>query len=111
MKNITPLPKEEQKQHLINMMQDDEKLGLYNETLEEVVERLESEYGVLGNDFSNGFIEGVIWKERNSDKKWSDEDMKLAYYSGKENEYNFINKYHFKVRITFEEWFEQFKKR
>ena len=26
---------------------------------------------------------GAKWQEQNSDKKWSDEDMKLAYYSGK----------------------------
>ena len=99
MKNITPLPKEEQKQHLINMMQDDEKLGLYNETLEEAVERLESEYDVLGNDFSDGFIEGVIWKERNSDKKYNYEDLKKAFYAENEG------------WINFDLWFEQFKKR
>lgn len=59
--------KEEQKQHLINMMQDDEELGLYEETLEEAAiknykELYEGE--PLTQDVPiDAFIKGAKWQQ------------------------------------------------
>ena len=57
----------EQKQNLIDMMKDDEELGLYEETLEEVAERLYPN-GCDGTDrsaeiYRRIFIEGAKWQK------------------------------------------------
>ena len=65
------IPKEEQKQHIIDMMKSDEELGLYEEpkqeTLEEVAEREASlfyEKGSLDwNKYRQVFIEGAEWQQ------------------------------------------------
>lgn len=54
------------------------------------------------------FKRGAKWQQERS---YSEEDLEKAYKGGSRNEYDFINKYHCKARITFEEWFEQFKKK
>lgn len=82
------------------------------ETIEEVAE-------IYARAFDNDnykalmqlVIDGYNLAQQQNKNLYSEEDMKLAYNSGKENEYNFINKYHFKARISFEKWFEQFKKK
>jgi len=124
------LPKEEPKQHLIDMMKADEELGLYDEskqetleeytsqdflnevcwnnpkqeTLEEVAKRYATDMsGTYYEDLYNAFINGAKWKQEQDKNKYSEEDMKEAFKNGA-----------FKWRMhsggkCFEEWFEQFK--
>jgi hypothetical protein len=110
------IPKEEAKQHLIDMMQGDEELGLYNEhkqeTLEEVNENKKNlyyykqvmnpytveEYSYTA--YEKGFIEGY-----QESTKWQDERM----YS-EEEVLELLTKAHF-VEQNIVEWFEQFKKK
>lgn len=61
----------------------------------------------LPDDLYDGFIAGAKWQQK---RMYSQEDLKEAYNSATENEYRFINQYHFGARIKFEKWFEQFKK-
>ena len=75
------------------------------ETIEEVVEKLESEYGVLGNDFSNGFYEGIEWQEQ---RMYSEEEVGELLY-------NVIGEYgkHYGIMIDgkmLNDLFEEFKK-
>lgn len=56
--------KEQQKQNLIDMMKDDEKLGLYNETLEEVAERYVDFWFENGDKTEEVFIAGAKWQEQ-----------------------------------------------
>jgi hypothetical protein len=60
--------KEQQKQHLIDMMKADEELGLYDETLEEAAERIAENFKNV--DFKAGVIYGVI-----EGAKWQAERM------------------------------------
>jgi hypothetical protein len=123
------IPKEEQKQHIIDMMKSDEELGLYEEpkqicecideclgyltkeckkieetkqeTLEEAAERNYNEAGVNAY-FNNGFIRGAKWQEK---RMYSEEEVetiaKDAYAMGRNN-----------ILIgVFNKWFEQFKKK
>ena len=70
----------EQKQHLIDMMQDDEKLGLYDETLEEAAYEYaepyrcpatnENEY--CKHDIISAFNNGAKWQ---AERMYSEEDM------------------------------------
>ena len=76
------------------------------ETIEEVVEKLESEYGVLGNDFSNGFYEGIEWQKQ---RMYSEEEVGELLY-------NVIGEYgkHYGIMIDgkmLNDLFEQFKKK
>lgn len=43
------------------------------------------------------------------EQMYSEEDLEKSYKDGGRNEYDFINKYHCKARISFDKWFEQFK--
>jgi hypothetical protein len=125
------IPKEEQKQHLIDIMRGDEELGLYEElqeTLEEAAENYAHNYFNMHetNNYKAlkaGFEKGAKWQQ---EKMYSEEDM-IAFY-------NFIENHQLRKfgdvwkRITnnpndkplnFEsvddnyiiEWFEQFKKK
>jgi len=85
------------------------KLVIKQETLKEVSERL---YPIIETndymdwydknyDIRNSFINGAKWQQERS---YSKEDLKDAFQSGFTNGFN-INS------VTFEEWFEQFKKK
>jgi len=114
--NYKEVPKEEQKQHLIDMMRNDEELGLYEEPKKETLE-----------DFCIKFIERHFEDEKTYNKssvitamkasaKWQQERS----YS-KEEVYNLMDKREtFWVRykntysqnyISLKELFEQFKKK
>jgi len=54
-------PKEEQKQHLIDMMKSDEELGLYKEPKQETLEEAAERYR-YGNAYDN-FIRGAKWQQ------------------------------------------------
>jgi hypothetical protein len=81
------------------------------ETLEEAAERFVDcfEFGFAHprRVAKNAFINGAKWQQEQDKNKFSDEDMKLAFESGKS-----IAKgcYTQNQRDTsFKEWFEQFK--
>jgi hypothetical protein len=64
------IPKEEQKQHLINMMKADEELGLYEEPKQETLEEAVKNYcikkysvWVSNSDKSDDFINGAKWQQ------------------------------------------------
>ena len=110
-----------QKQNIIDMMKGDEELGLYDEiqpeqiwneekkkgikqliqdhkkeTLEEAAERLfpnkMEEYDI--------FLMGAKWQQERS---YSEEDLKESWLNGMESDNGFFG--------SFEDWFEQFKKK
>lgn len=99
-------PKEEQKQNLIDMMQDDEKLGLYDE-IEEAAERLylfyENNELLYGHSedlqlaYKAGVFDGAKWQ---AERSYSEEEVILI-----------IEKFRDLKMIAFSEWFEQFKKK
>ena len=74
------------------------------ETLEDFAERLcpnkQVEYDMI--------LEGAKWQQ---ERMYSEDDLEKAYKDGGRNEYDFINKYHCKARISFDKWFENFKKK
>jgi hypothetical protein len=87
------------------------------EPLEEAAERFYSEQSKSYEDaiepmFDNsrylvaGFIDGAKWQ---AERMYSEEDMKEAYKEGMNTEYKFQQKYI--QRNTFEEWFNQHKKK
>ena len=77
------------------------------ETLEEFAEnsflanKLENSNAVEKAHYIAGFREGAKWQQERS---YSEEDLRDAFQSGFTNGFN-INS------VTFEEWFEQFKKK
>ena len=73
--------KEEQKQHLIDMMESDEELGMYEEPKQETLEEAVKNYcikkysvWVSNSDKSDDFINGAKWMQERS---YSDEEIKL----------------------------------
>ena len=66
------------------------------ETLEEAAERA---YTCRLFSTKTAFIAGAKWQEQNSNKKWSEEDMRKAFYAENEG------------WVNFDLWFEQFKKK
>ena len=116
------IPKEEQKQHLIDIMRGDEELGLYEEpkqikcycghttycdcgplkepkqeTLEEAAENYVNSTRL--RNYKVLFIEGAKWQQ---ERMYSEKDLKEAFKGG--------NKTSWIKENTFEKWFEQFKK-
>ena len=94
------MKKEEQKQHLIDMMKDDEELGLYKEekqetTLEEKAEEYEYTDGIYG------FKAGAKWQQ---ERMYTEEEVKQII------EATLIEHSDF-VLADIPEWFEQFKKK
>jgi hypothetical protein len=94
--------KEQQKQHLIDMMKADEELGLYDETLEEAAKK-----------YSNGLIEpmvktihyvafkdGAKWQQ---ERMYSEKDMLKSFMAGIKCESN--------KGENFEQFIKQFKKK
>lgn len=94
------MKKEEQKQHLIDMMKDDENLGLYKEekqetTLEEKAEEYEYTDGIYG------FKAGAKWQAK---RMYTEEEVKQII------EATLIEHSDF-VLADIPDWFEQFKKK
>ena len=96
--------KEEQKQHLIDIMRGDEELGLYDEPKQQTIEEfIESEGYPTGSTqeiWKQGVFEGAKWQQK---QMYSEEEV-----------------YHILVehtaflfqggKSTLTKWFEQFKK-
>ena len=73
---------------------------------QETLEEAAHEYfkrGQLGfekaADTEMAFIKGAKWQQEQDKNKYSEEDLEVAYFEGKEGLY------------SFSEWFEQFKKK
>jgi hypothetical protein len=98
--------KEQQKQHLIDMMKADEELGLYDETIIQAKYRLYKEHWnedhtqLVKSNFLNGFDEGVKWKR---ERMYSEEDMLKSFMAGIKCESN--------KGENFEQFIKQFKKK
>lgn len=107
--------KEEQKQHLIDIMKGDEELGLYEHgqkvghsvQVEETLEEAARQWGKVHRTPYLGFIEGAKWQQERSYSAeeviqlvsdWNTFDYHQDSFSGKDD-------------LTFKEWFEQFKKK
>ena len=75
------------------------------ETLEEVAEyysRITLNKGNLMNSLQvNGFIAGAKWQQEQDKNKYSEEDLKSAFFNGGD----------MKDIEEFNHWFEQFKKK
>jgi len=99
--------KEEQKQHLINMMQGDEELGLYESWVKDSEKESDlSDLNDRANAFWLGYRTGIKAKER----MYSEEDLKEAFRQGQDNmDYSEISGWDSK--LTEQKWFEQFKKK
>ena len=103
-------PKEEQKKHLIDMMKDDEELGLYEEpkqeTLEEAKKRIanDSKHSGIKLDYQDGIFYGI-----EEGAKWQQERM----YSDMQEYAEFCIRCYEKGMpcIIAKDWFEQFKKK
>ena len=111
------MDKEQQKKHLIDMMEQDEKLGLYDEPKQETLEQAAEKYCLINNipvdtmivknDRSCEFetpismlIKGAKWQEQ---RMYSEEDMKSILQSYADWSVN--------GKETYSQWFEQFKKK
>lgn len=109
------IPKEQQKQHLIDMMRSDEELGLYDEqeTLEEVAENYINkqlfDFGdlthVAEHQAKQAFKNGAKWQQQQNKNLYSKEDMWESYKAS-----NTIFEDEIALRQEFEKWFNQFKK-
>jgi hypothetical protein len=94
-------PKEEQKQHLIDMMKDDEELGLYENWVEDAEkESTLSDLNSKAKIFWSGYRVGVKSKERS----YSEEQVKLILDKT-------LIEYSDIVLADIPEWFDQFKKK
>ncbi len=121
--------KQQQKKILIEMMQEDEELGLYNEKLEEdgtIIQFLCGSHSYDGVWFGDKhpYREGNFWwrsilKEWQQERSYSEEDLKEAYFSAIEStgegwngEYAEGNNPDIKDKFNegFKEWFKQFSK-
>jgi hypothetical protein len=115
------IPQEEQKQHLINIMQYDEGLGLYEEPEKESLEEAAENYGwriktntfsdpVKANDLANSakqdFINGANYQ---AERMYSEEEVKEIVEKTIEKFYK--HNYTLTKAKMKEQWFEQFKKK
>jgi len=99
------MDKKQQKQHLIDIMQKDEELGLYDESKQETLEEAAKNYNLNTiNAFGDyeSFIAGAKWQQKTS---YSEEEVidiaKQAFVLGKD----------FGLIGTFKEWFNTVKKK
>ena len=90
------IPKEEQKQHLIDIMRGDEELGLYEEPKQETLEEAALNYSKqFLSTQEYDFKEGAKWQQ---ERMYSKEDLRTAWMAAKNSS-------------DFNEWFEQYKKK
>ena len=84
--------KEKQKQLLSEMMKEDEKLGLYDESLEEVAEKYANEWEEIHPTLDSedmtpiavskiDFIEGDKWQQK---QMYSEEEARKIWYAGQD---------------------------
>ena len=105
------IPKEGQKQHLIDMMKADEEIGLYEELKQETVEEAAEKYAiskssseVFQESHRKDFITGAKWQQEQNKNLYSEEEVlriitECKSYLSFGDEFNEIK------------WFEQLKKK
>jgi len=75
------IPKEEQKQHLIDMMRNDEELGLYDEPKQETLEEAAERYRITDGDYDLktkiAFEQGAKWK---AERMYSEEEVMEMFH-------------------------------
>jgi hypothetical protein len=101
------IPQEEQKQHLINIMHDDEELGLYEEPKQETLEEAAERHYIncIPSD-RHSFIAGAKWQ---AERMYSEKEV----YDLLEKTIEKFYKHNYtltKAKMK-EQWFEQFKKK
>ena len=74
------------------------------ETLEEAAEKFRSNnpgtmQGGNNTKILNAFKNGAKWQQEQDKNKYSEEDLEVAFFEGREN------------NLSFNEWFKQFKKK
>jgi hypothetical protein len=92
-------------QAIIQMMQDDEELGLYEEPKQETLEEFinsQPYYGSCTSEYLEGIEIGAKWQQ---EKSYSEEEV--IDLLQEMNDYPTI----FEGRIDIKEWFEQLKKK
>lgn len=115
--------KEKQKQHIIDIMKKDEELGLYDifndekrQGIKELIDKHKLEEAswkfnplkkLDGEFLRNAFKEGAKWQQERS---YSEEDLKSAWNASDINMHSQFSSSAYKA-ITFNQWFEQFKKK
>jgi len=103
------LPKEQQKQHLIDIMKSDEELGLYEEPKQETLEEfIKSIYPSPSGAKIKGIELGAKWQQQNS---YSEEEIKQAFKVGFSIGYGSDVHAIDEKNRTCEEWFNKFKKK
>jgi hypothetical protein len=108
--------KEQQKQHLIDMMKADEELGLYDETIIQAKYRLYKEHWnedhtqLVKSNFLIGFDEGAKWQKERS---YSEEEVKNLFRKYQYDLAQWILRMEDDInsRPIPTEWFEQYKKK
>lgn len=105
--------KEKQKKILIEMMRDDEELGLYEEpkqyTFKEVkpkdIQRI-----IASTNAQTASIEILqLFSQWQAQRMYSEEDIREAFRQGQDN-MDYSDTYGWTSKLTEQEWFEQFKK-
>lgn len=101
--------KELQKQHLIDMMSQDEELELYDEHKQKALEEQEEarKYAELSyyGDEVGAFVNGSEWKRK---KSFSEEEMKSAFKTGFSIGYGSDTHAIAEKDKSCEEWFKKF---
>jgi len=95
------IPKEKQKQHLIDMMRGDEELGIYEEPKQETLEKVKDLSYWRANaeeDYMRVPISVLRYIAELENRMYSKEDLRTAWIAAKNSS-------------DFNEWFEQFKKK
>jgi len=116
--------KEEQRQHLIDIMRGDEELGLYEEPKQETLEEAAKEW--VNNRFTKqicgdesypdiyaskeGIVEShILFAKWQAERMYSEEEVRELFKQYKE-EFSIYRNLQI-LNAQFEEWFEQFKKK
>jgi hypothetical protein len=107
------MKKSEQKQHLIDMMKGDEDLGLYEEPKQKTTLEEAAEHNYPGGDDwteEQAVIRRLAFKngaKYQAERMYSEEDMAESFMAcWKANVSDGIE-----CKLSFKEWFEQFKKK
>ena len=99
------MKKEIEKQHLIDMMKDDEELVLYEKCIEDAIkERPSLDLENTANAFGTGFRIGAKYKQ---ERMYTEEDMAESFMACWKANVSDGNE----CKLSFKEWFEQFKKK
>jgi hypothetical protein len=99
------IPKEEQRQHIISIMKEDEELGLYEESKQETLEEAAEKYANKKGSIPTTELEDAIFKQGFIDgAKWQSERMFEIMDA-------YVNDVMGGCNLRAKDWFSQFKKK